>query len=86
MDKKAQTPTIHLVKEAPEAVPSPEPWVDLRRLAEHIGFEYQATRKMALEGKIPGKLIRNGKKTFWRFKLSAVDAHFAQSPENQKAG
>jgi hypothetical protein len=86
MDRKAQAPTIHLVKEAPKAAPSWEPWVDLRRLAEHIGFEYQATRKMALEGKIPGKLIRSGKRSFWRFKLSAVDAYFAQPSDDQKAG
>jgi hypothetical protein len=52
----------------------PEPWVDLRKLAEHIGFEYQATRRMVEDGKIPGKPFQNGKKTFWRFQLSAVDA------------
>lgn len=52
----------------------PEPWVDLRALAEHIGFEYQATRRMVEDGKIPGKAFQNGKKTFWRFQLSAVDA------------
>jgi hypothetical protein len=54
-----------------------EPWVDLRALAEHIGFEYQATRRMVEAGKIPGKAFENGKKTFWRFQLSAVDAAFA---------
>jgi hypothetical protein len=58
----------------------PEPWVDLRKLAEHIGFEYQATRRMVEDGKIPGKPFRNGKKTFWRFQLSVVDAAFAQEP------
>jgi hypothetical protein len=56
-----------------------EPWVDLRTLAEHIGFRYQATRRMVEDGKIPGKAFQNGKKTFWRFQLSAVDAAFAQS-------
>lgn len=57
----------------------PEPWVDLRKLAEHIGFEYQATRRMVEDGKIPGKAFQNGKKKFWRFRLSAVDASLAQS-------
>ena len=52
----------------------PEPWVDLRKLASHIGFEYQATRRMVEAGLIPGKAFQNGKKTFWRFRLSAVDA------------
>jgi hypothetical protein len=51
-----------------------EPWVDLRALAEHIGFRYQATRRMVEDGKIPGKAFQNGRKTFWRFQLSAVDA------------
>jgi hypothetical protein len=54
-----------------------EPWVDLRKLAEHIGFGYQATRRMVLEGKIPGKAFQNGSRTLWRFQLSAVDAAFA---------
>jgi hypothetical protein len=56
-----------------------EPWVDLRTLAAHIGFGHQATRKMVEAGQIPGKPFVNGKKTFWRFRLSAVDAAFAQS-------
>jgi hypothetical protein len=54
--------------------PTPEPWVDLRALAAHIGFRYQATRRMAENGQIPGKCFQNGKKAFWRFQLSAVDA------------
>ena len=62
----------------------PEPWVDLRALAEHIGFCQGATRRMVEEGKIPGKPFVNGKKTFWRFRLSAVDAAFAQSASEER--
>jgi hypothetical protein len=51
-----------------------EPWVDLRTLAAHIGFGPQATRRMVDAGQIPGKAFQNGKKVFWRFQLSAVDA------------
>jgi hypothetical protein len=51
-----------------------EPWVDLRTLADHIGFRYQATRRMVEGGQIPGKAFRNGRKTLWRFQLSVVDA------------
>jgi hypothetical protein len=29
---------------------------------------------MADDGQIPGKAFQNGRKTFWRFQLSAVDA------------
>jgi hypothetical protein len=53
---------------------NPEPWVDLNAVAEHIGFSYMATRQMVQEGKIPGFPRKSGKKTFWRFKLSVVDA------------
>jgi hypothetical protein len=34
---------------------------------------------MVEAGKIPGKAFENGKKTFWRFQLSAVDAAFADA-------
>lgn len=67
----------------PALLPFNEPWVDLRTLAEHIGFGYQATLRMVEAGKIPGKALRNGKKTFWRFQLSAVDAAFADSEREQ---
>jgi hypothetical protein len=56
-----------------------EPWVDLAALARHIGFCAGATRRMVEAGKIPGKAFQNGKKRFWRFQLSAVDAAFGQS-------
>jgi hypothetical protein len=65
------------------SISTTEPWVDIRTLAEHIGFGHQATRRMVDEGKIPGKPFVNGKKTFWRFQLSAVDAAFAQSAEER---
>jgi hypothetical protein len=60
-----------------------EPWVDLAALAKHIGFGYQATRRMVLDGQIPGKAFRNGSRTLWRFQLSAVDAAFSQSAGEQ---
>jgi hypothetical protein len=46
---------------APPAPSPTESWVDLRTLAEHIGFGYQATLRMVEAGKIPGKPLRNGK-------------------------
>jgi Helix-turn-helix domain len=52
-------------------------WVDVRTLAEHIGFSYQTARRMVADGEIPGKVFRNGKKSFWRFRLSDVDAALA---------
>lgn len=66
--------------------PHTEPWVDLRTLAEHIGFSYQTTRRMVEDHEIPGKAFQNGKKTFWRFQLSAVDAAFAQSSRDAAPG
>jgi hypothetical protein len=64
---------------------SPEPWVDIKKVAEHLGFGYQATAKMVKQGKIPGKPIVNGKKTYWRFRLSIVDAFMQDSGDSQGA-
>lgn len=50
-----------------------EPWVDIDTVAAHIGFGYQTTRRLLIAGKIPGKPYRNGKKTYWRCRLSDVD-------------
>jgi hypothetical protein len=58
-----------------QAYPSPpaEPWVDAATVAKHIGFCQKTTVKMVAQGKLPGRAVRNGAKTFWRFKLSEVD-------------
>ena len=58
-----------------------EPWVDVRTLAAHLGFSYQTTLRMADDGLIPGKAFQSGRKTFRRFKLSAVDAALSQPTE-----
>jgi len=58
----------------PPRAPSIEPWVDTAALARHIGFSYQQTAKMVKEWLIPGKPFCGGKRTYWRFKLSEVDA------------
>lgn len=51
-----------------------EPWVDADTIALHTGFKADHIRKMATAGKIPGSKMQNGKRQFWRFKVSAVDA------------
>ena len=56
------------------ALPAVEPWVDIKAVARHIGFGQTTTLKMVKQGKIPGRPVRNGAKTFWRFQLSAIDA------------
>ena len=54
---------------------TPEPWVDMRTLAKHVGFSEKATRRMVERGEIQGgKAFKCGKKTYWRFRLSVVDA------------
>ena len=55
------------------AIPASEPWVDIVAVAKHIGFGKSTTLKMVKQGKLPGRPVRNGAKTFWRFQLSAVD-------------
>lgn len=80
--------TLHLVEPTLSKPPIPsvtEPWVDLDTLAAHLGFGYQATRRMVIEGKLPGKPMKNGKKTFWRFRLSVVDAYL-ESHSDAQAG
>lgn len=59
---------------APPAETQPEPWVDIRRAAEHLGFSRNMVAKMAERGEIPGVPYRSGKRTYWRFKLSLIDA------------
>jgi len=50
-----------------------EPWVDADALATHLGFKPDHVRKMAASGQIPASQLQNGKRKFWRFKISVVD-------------
>ena len=66
-----------------------EPWVDAATIGAHIGFKHDAVRKMARTGRIPGVPMKNGAKTYWRFKLSAVEAflnHSAPTIEQMNSG
>jgi|GEM_PF-5346750 len=63
-----------------------EPWVDIAAVARHIGFSYQQTAKMANDGLLPGWPRRSGKRTFWRFKLSEVDAWVKAGNAQQRVG
>jgi hypothetical protein len=65
----------------PQTKPSAEKWVDLRVVAEHIGFSYQTTRRLAIAGEIPAKPFELGKKTYWRCLLSEID----EAMKNSKA-
>jgi hypothetical protein len=64
--------------------PTLEPWVDAAAVAAHLGFSKETITKMAKAGKIPGTHIRNGARTFLRFKLSRVDAAFAELHDEKK--
>jgi hypothetical protein len=68
---------MNIVKSAPSSTPGPEGWVDLHRVANHLNISYQTAAKRVKEGKIVGHPMRNGSKTYWRFKLSEVDAAMA---------
>lgn len=57
----------------------PEPWVDAKTLAAHLACHTSHVRKMAEAGRIPGHALANGARTFWRFKISEVDAFMAGS-------
>lgn len=64
--------------------PQLEPWVDVHRAAEHLGFSRNMVAKMAEEGRIPGVRQRNGTRTFWRFKLSLIDAALMGIPTRRQ--
>lgn len=61
-----------------------EPWVDSKTVAAHIGFTHDYVRVMARKGIIPGKLMKNAKKEYWRFKLSEVEAFMRNQSTNQQ--
>ncbi|HEV2709102.1 MAG TPA: hypothetical protein VGU67_02715 [Edaphobacter sp.] len=54
--------------------PQTEPWVNLAAVAQHIGFGPRKVAQMVKDKQIPGYPSRNGKRTFYLFKLSEVDA------------
>ena len=67
------------------AVPPLEAWVDAETVAQHLNFSPQQVRLMAREGRIPGVQQGNGKRAFWRFKLSQVDAAMEAAATMRKA-
>jgi len=42
-----------LTPKSPTSPPTSEPWVDLKKLAKHLGFSYGTTAKLVREGAIP---------------------------------
>lgn len=54
-----------------------EPWVTAEIVAAHLGFKADHIRKLANQGLIPGSVIP-GRRRFWRFKLSEVDAAWSK--------
>lgn len=69
-------PVLEMPQSTPPPAPaSPEPWVDMKTLAAHLGFGLTVTVQKVREWGIPGHPFRCGKKTYWRFKLSEVDAY-----------
>ena len=53
---------------------TPEPWVDAATVAAHLGFKADYIRKQAVSGKLPGKQFKNGARSYWRFRISEIDA------------
>lgn len=51
-----------------------EPWVDTKTVAKHLGFGKALVTRMAKQGEIPSVPRKSGRRTYLRFKISAVDA------------
>jgi hypothetical protein len=64
---------MHLVKNTETAPAAPEPWVRPDVVAKHLGLCYETVRKMAADGRLPGRKLPNGARSLWFFQLSAVD-------------
>jgi hypothetical protein len=56
-----------------EATTTLEEWVDVYAVAKHIGFCVRVVTRMMKSGQIPGHAFRNGKRVFYRYRLSEVD-------------
>lgn len=50
-----------------------EQWSDIETVAKHIGFSTDSVRRWVKQGKLPAKALKNGSRTYYRFKLSEVD-------------
>lgn len=75
--------SLHLVESPTKPIPAAEPWVDMDALAAHLGYSYSTVRKMVMEGRIPSISRRNGSRTYYRFKISAVDAYLESHSDAQ---
>jgi hypothetical protein len=51
-----------------------EPWVDADAVAKHVGCGADHIRKLARAKRIPATPMKCGKREFWKFKISLVDA------------
>jgi hypothetical protein len=67
---------VHMTYSIPTTVEQSEPWVDAETVAAHTGFKADHIRKLAANKKIPAAPMQNGKRVFWRFKLSQVGLYF----------
>lgn len=66
------TTTIATPAPAPEA--TPEKWVNIAAVSKHIGFCPRLVTAWMKAGKLPCHPARNGKRVYYRFLLSEVDA------------
>jgi excisionase family DNA binding protein len=51
-----------------------ESWVNAQTVAKHLGCSSDHVRVLVRRGRIPAKNIGMGKRPFWVFRISEVDA------------
>ena len=59
-----------------------EPFVDAEKVGVHLGFKAGTVVRMAHRGDLPAVPFRSGKKTYFRFKLSEIDAWAIKSQQS----
>lgn len=59
---------------------SPEKWVNIEDVAEHLSMREDTVRTWVREGKLP--CIKVGKR--YKFKLSEIDEHLRKKAEEEK--
>jgi hypothetical protein len=66
--------------------PQSEEWVDAITIANHFKLDVTLVRKMAKARRIPVFVIKNGKREFYRFRISEVEKALKEEKHEDTPG